>query len=74
MKKYFRVTMKGPWPAPYYDIEVPQEASLTQFWGNVLATGFVATERFIVAVDQISLIQVVTMDVAQQGWRPQVVN
>jgi hypothetical protein len=74
MKKYFRIIVKGPIPQVFYDYEVPENAQLPQFWANVVACGYVLTERFMVPADQIASITVVTMDVAQQGWRPHVVN
>lgn len=73
MKKYFRISIKGSVPASFFDYEVPENAQLPQFWANIVGAGFVVTERFVVAADQIAAITVVTMD-AQQGWRPQVVN
>jgi hypothetical protein len=74
MKKYFRIVLKGPHPVVFFDLEVAENVQLRNFWANIILAGCVVTENFCVAYDQIAHVSVVTVEQAQQGWRPTVVN
>jgi hypothetical protein len=75
MKKFFRIVLKGHSnPNLYFDLEVPNEASLPQFMSNVAMAGAIVQEKFYVPYDQIAHVSVVTMEQSVQGFTPRVVN
>lgn len=75
MKKFFRIIVKGPIPQVFYDYEVPDTASLPQFWSNIVASGYVLTEKFVILADQVASIQEMRMEQAQSGsFTPRIVN
>lgn len=73
MKKFFRIVIKGS-PVLFFDMEVPDSASLPNFMANVTMHGAVIHEKFFVPYDQIAHVSVVTMEQAQTGFVPRVVN
>lgn len=75
MKKFFRITVKGPIPQVFYDYEVPESAHLPQFWSNIVANGYVLTDKFVIMADQIATIQEMRMEQAQTVFfKPTLVN
>lgn len=74
MKKYFRITLKGPHPVIFFDLEVSENLSLPMWWANVTLAGQVISEQFCIVYSEIAHVSVVTVEQVQQGFTPRVVN
>lgn len=74
MKKYFRIALKGSHPVIFFDLEVPENSSLPNWWANVVLAGCVVSEKFCVAYDQIAHVSVMTLEQGTTGFVPRVVN
>ena len=74
MKKYFRIALKGSHPVVFFDLEVDEKLSLPMWWANVAFAGCVISDKFCIVYDQIAHVSVMTIEQAQQGWTPKVVN
>lgn len=73
MKRYFRIVVKCEQPL-WFDMEVPPDANLVNFWQNIKFAGSVVHENFAIPYEQIKYICIVTQEQAAQVFTPRVVN
>ncbi len=74
MKKYFRIVLKGPHPVIFFDMEVNENLSLPMWWANVTLAGAVVHEKFCITYDQVAHVSVITVEQAETGFKPRIIN